>query len=236
MERDASVVPAFFWKRKSFILPEPFLLPPLESARPAISRPAGFKIGFMAEIAPRKGLRELVEGFVLAGPRIAEMPVTLQIVGAPRRGTEQYLDGIRRWIATHGGEGRVEWLGAIRTMAERAAFYQGIDVFACPSRFESFGLTPLEALWHGTPVIMGPQIGVRQFLPDEAPVLIFTDLAPRQVAEGLRESIAVHDQMAQKSQVWRGKTMPELSSKDLAKKYLDVFAAGKNFITMASSG
>ncbi|MEY4744899.1 MAG: hypothetical protein RL272_844 [Candidatus Parcubacteria bacterium] len=44
--------------------------------------------------------------------------------------------------------------------------YQMADLYVLPSVSEPFGITALEALQHGTPVIVSKQSGVREVLPD----------------------------------------------------------------------
>lgn len=48
--------------------------------------------------------------------------------------------------------------------------YQMADLYVLPSVSEPFGITALEALQHGTPVIVSKQSGVREVLPDAVQV------------------------------------------------------------------
>jgi len=47
---------------------------------------------------------------------------------------------------------------------ERDALYRNADLFVLPSVSEPFGLTPLESLMHGTPVLISKQSGVSEVL------------------------------------------------------------------------
>lgn len=67
-------------------------------------------------------------------------------------------------VAELGLAGRVFFLGSISDEAKREA-YGAADVFVLPSISEPFGLTPLEALMEGTPVVLTTTAGVREVLP-----------------------------------------------------------------------
>jgi len=69
--------------------------------------------------------------------------------------------------------------------AELARCYQQADVFVCCSRFESFALSPLEAMAAGTPVVSTANPGVLAYARDTENVL----LAEIGDIEGLAESV-----------------------------------------------
>jgi L-malate glycosyltransferase len=62
------------------------------------------------------------------------------------------MPNFRRFIVDFGLAGRVRRLGVL-TDEEKRYFYAGIDVFALPSRSDSFGLVFLEAWANGVPNI-----------------------------------------------------------------------------------
>jgi glycosyltransferase involved in cell wall biosynthesis len=108
------------------------------------SRTALF-VGFEFE---RKGGLELLA----AWPRVRrEVPdATLQVVGPP--GSPPALP-----------EG-VEWIGPLDDSARLGDLYSGADVFAMPSRYESWGFTFQEAMAHGTCCISGEVGGQREIV------------------------------------------------------------------------
>jgi glycosyltransferase involved in cell wall biosynthesis len=78
------------------------------------------------------------------------IPHELVFVG----GSDQpaYSAQIRAAVTQLGLEDRVRFVGYLRH-SELAYFYRGADVFVYPSLFETFGLTLLEAMACGTPVV-----------------------------------------------------------------------------------
>jgi glycosyltransferase involved in cell wall biosynthesis len=116
---------------------------PLEGRRWG-SRVALF-VGFEFE---RKGGPELLA----AWPRVRrEVPdATLRIVGPPGR-PPALPEG-------------VEWIGPLEDSEQLGDLYSEADVFAMPSRYESWGFTFQEAMAHGTCCISGEVGGQREIV------------------------------------------------------------------------
>lgn len=132
---------------------------------PAEDRTASGKLtfGFLGEIAPRKGLLPLVEAFRdFAVTNGLVDRVLLRVGGAARQGSEAYLRAANAAVGESGVQ--VEFLGPVRH-ADRAAFYGSLDALVVASRFESYGLTPLEALGAGCAIVVAPRVGFLEYLP-----------------------------------------------------------------------
>jgi glycosyltransferase involved in cell wall biosynthesis len=82
----------------------------------------------------------------------------LVIVG-PYDGWELYL----RWLA--GDDPRITFTGPLYGK-EKIQAYVDADVYVLPSRYEIFGLTIIEALACGTPVLITTKQGMSDMLPD----------------------------------------------------------------------
>jgi glycosyltransferase involved in cell wall biosynthesis len=229
-ERDNFVVPQFLWGKKCVVLPEPFRGPPL---RPGLSIDARNRdiitLGFLAEISARKGLRELVEGFVLFRSQNPALKVRLLVGGTARPGSEGYLEKIREYLKRGGCADHVIWCGVVRK-EDRQAFYENLDLFVCPSRFESFGLTPLEALWYGIPVVIGRQIGVYEFLPADAPVYVLESLRAEFIANVLSSLVPELAQIGKRARRFRGKSFPALSGSAHAQLFESVLFKARHSI------
>jgi glycosyltransferase involved in cell wall biosynthesis len=219
-EQRACVMPRWLWRRKAMLIPEPFEGSDL-SAGSACSSKA---IGFMAEISPRKGLLELIAGF---GAFLATHPdsaLRLRIAGQARIGSEDYLARCKALAADNGSQSRIDWCAPVRGSA-RDAFYAGLDLFFCPSRFESFGLTVLESLWQGTPVCAGADLGVLEFLSPDAPVLKLPSLQPADVASGLA-LFAGGTWPSATTRSWAGRPALVRSNRDIAQAFAGLLGGG----------
>lgn len=108
----------------------------------------------IGRLKPEKGMDVLVKAFRAAFPR-GDEPVRLVILGVGPQ--EQELRSLAH------GDGRIELIG---TQPEIAHFYRAFDVCVSASRFEPFGLTILEAMDAGCPLVVTRAEGPREFLKD----------------------------------------------------------------------
>ena len=91
----------------------------------------------------------------------ASRNIGLIIVGLPRK---KDVVSLNKWLKALRIENRVFLLGP-RSDAER--IYPLFDFFILPSSYESFGLSVMESLLMGTPVIVSKEIGCVDLLPLE---------------------------------------------------------------------
>ena len=99
----------------------------------------------------RKNLPVLLEAFARALPRLRE-PVQLVIAGAPHT-TNPVVYPPRAPLVQRLGLGGSLVLTGFVSPAEKLALYQGAALYVTPSLYEGFGLTLLEAMACGVPVI-----------------------------------------------------------------------------------
>jgi glycosyltransferase involved in cell wall biosynthesis len=222
LEQQASVLPRWLWRKKAVHLPEPFwsaqAAPPDENSVPTL--------GFLAEISPRKGLFELIEGL---GQYLTMRPnavLRLKIAGSVRKGSEHYFERCRTLAQRNGAAAHIEWCDPVRG-AGRDAFYRSLDVFVCPSRFESFGLTPLEALWRGVAVCAAPGMGILEYLQPDAPVLRLSTLGKDELARALCEMMDDIERWCSKGRAWRERQALALDNSQIAADFARVLLDAK---------
>ncbi len=141
-------------------------------------------VGYLGTIQPRKNPELLVEAFLRA---VEDRDWTLLIAGRERPGYQP--------ACLHGDDRRVRYLGALPE-EELAVFLGVLDCMVSPSSYEGFGLTYLESMACGTPVVgvdtssVGEVVGDAGILVAEADA----DLVAEQIArlmgdEALRERL-----------------------------------------------
>jgi D-inositol-3-phosphate glycosyltransferase len=77
---------------------------------------------------------------------------------------------------------RVSFPGLIK-QEQLFYYYSAADVCVSPSYYESFGLTPLESLACGTPVVATDVGAAKDIIRDEAAGFVVPDNAPRLLAD-----------------------------------------------------
>ena len=124
--------------------------------RDRLGIPAGRTVvGHLATLDPNKGTNDLVLAVArLNATRPADDPVHLILAGPSSPCFERFL--------AERPEGSSPWVSILGPLAleDRAEFYDAIDVFAMPSRTDSFGIVFLEAWANGLPVVAADAGGV----------------------------------------------------------------------------
>jgi glycosyltransferase involved in cell wall biosynthesis len=158
---------------------------------------------FLAEVTPRKGLLPLVNGFVAWARRhTPATKVRLLVGGRPRRGSESYYAQAQEVCRREGGAVEVEFLGPV-PHGDRPLFYAETDLMIISSRFESFGLTVLEALSAGCAVLSTPDIGALQFLPPHDRLFVTEGAKAADLEHGLERALL---QVSASDRVGRART------------------------------
>lgn len=103
---------------------------------------------FVSSLWPYKNCEGLLRAFALAKPDLDGH--RLVVVGHGR--DSAYVSELRALAAQLGISDDVVWVGGV-ALAETVDFYRAADVFVYPSHNETFGLTILEAMACGCPVV-----------------------------------------------------------------------------------
>lgn len=168
---------------------DPAALDELDSRQSSILR-----VGFLAEIAPRKGLLPFMQAFARWARRRppGERDVRLTVGGRARAGSERYLAQVRQ-LSTGIPGVEVTYCGSV-SHADRLSFYADTDLFVVPSLFESYGLTVLEAVSAGCALLCSPRVGVLEHFPSSPRVIVFDDLTSSEIEAGLDRAVLALNQ------------------------------------------
>lgn len=117
-------------------------------SRFSLPGPVIFNVG---GLDARKNLAVLVEAFAQALPWL-NPDTRLVIAGRAHSGNERLYPPLEPLIRAWGLQDQVILTGAI-SETEKLGLYRMADLYVFPSLYEGFGLSPLEAMACGTPVI-----------------------------------------------------------------------------------
>lgn len=135
------------------LAPDPIFTPQslaaITAVRARLDLPHPFTL-YLASNKPHKNLVRLVEAWhmVIRDWRLEIGQSPLLVIAG--RHDPRYPQAQQR-VKALGLEQRVRFIGPVSD-AEAAALYSACDLFVCPSLYEGFGLTPLEAMACGAPV------------------------------------------------------------------------------------
>ncbi len=115
----------------------------------------------LGTVEPRKDLPTLVKAFELVADHQPDL--ALVIAGPDGWGGDQLATA----VATGAAPDRVVRLGWV-SPADRDWLLRQATVFAYPSRYEGFGLPPLEAMTYGVPVVASRAGALQEVLGDAA--------------------------------------------------------------------
>jgi len=90
-----------------------------------------------------------------------DLKCQVRLVGA----RTPFLLGLRRKHATEFETAKFVHAGPLYAQ-DLCAAYRTADIFALPSRFDSFPFTVLEAMRHGLPVVISDRVGVKEVIKD----------------------------------------------------------------------
>ena len=115
------------------------------SLRGRLGLPGRFLL-YVGTLEPRKGIDTLLSAWARIASRLPD--VDLVIAGKPG----WHTDRLHLQARDLGVEPRVRWTGYV-DHGDLPALYSAAEALVFPSRYEGFGLPPLEAMACGTPVI-----------------------------------------------------------------------------------
>jgi mannosylfructose-phosphate synthase len=118
----------------------------------------------VSRLAHNKGFDLLIDAFALVAERIPEAELVLAIGHEDRSETEEKIyKGLQEMVKKHNLEKRVRFIGFIDD-EDLPDYYRGADLFILSSRYEPFGMTTIEAMASGTPVVVTTHGGLAKVL------------------------------------------------------------------------
>ena len=160
----------------------------MPEARRRIGLPEdGLVIGYVGRMLPRKDPRNIVHALAILIHEL-DCPVTLLLVGGETRDPDPVatpeIGAIQRLAAELGIADWLRFTGK-RQPDELRDYYSAVDVAVTTPWYEPFGLTPLEAMACGTPVIGSAVGGITYTVADGETGLLVPPRDPHALARAL---------------------------------------------------
>ncbi|MCC7084218.1 MAG: glycosyltransferase family 4 protein [Pirellulales bacterium] len=159
------------------------------SMKPLRSIDKHFTIGYFGRIAPEKGPHLLLEAFsqLCADPSLP--PLKLKFAGYRSAADEAYFQTIIDRVQVLSLQDRFEYVGELDRHG-KIAFLQSLDVMSIPTIYqESKGLSALEALANGVPVVLPAHGAFPELIELTGAGLLCEPGNPHDLASKVRELI-----------------------------------------------
>jgi glycosyltransferase involved in cell wall biosynthesis len=153
-----------------------------------VSKPPGgpFRIGYMARIAPEKGLEQLCEAYRELRERDLP-PSTLEVAGYLRGEHAEYLAGCERKMRQWGLGDEFHYHGEL-DRAQKIRFLQGLDVLSVPCPYdEPKGLFLLEAAANGVPFVQPRRGAFPEVVEKTGGGILVDPDSPVSLADGIQQ-------------------------------------------------
>lgn len=176
--------------------------PPEDKAaiRARLGLPDGLLLGCYGRIRHQKGTDAFVDAMITLCA--SQSDVSGIVMG---RATEQhgaFLTGLKDKVREAGLADRILFMPEV-TVDRIAEWYQVLDLFIAPQRWEGFGLTPLEAMACGVPVVATDVGAFSEIVTDPSLGRIVTPGDIPALAEAAADMLSDRDSLARAGQAVR---------------------------------
>lgn len=148
--------------------------------------PPPFIVGYLARICPEKGLHILIDAFYTLTQELGAENIHLHVAGYLGEKDKPYLEELVNQIQAWGLTDSFVHHGEV-TRAQKIEFLNRLHVFSVPTVYrESKGLSILEALANGTPVVQPRHGAFPEMIEATGGGILVTPESADAVAEGIR--------------------------------------------------
>lgn len=190
----------------------------------AIEEPAAWKIGYLARLAPEKGLDVLVDAFVLLHQEMQlPIPARLLIAGWLGKQHESYAAEQFAKLDQAGLGDHYEYLGSI-SLAAKQKLLSELDLFSVPAVYrEPKGIYVLEALAGGAPVVLPRHGAFPELLAATGGGQLVEPNNPSQLAAAMHRLLLDPTQRCRLAQAGQRAVHQRLNAETMARETLEVF-------------
>lgn len=160
--------------------------------RRKLGLPAGLLIGCFGRIRRQKGTDVFVDAMLEALPRFPN--ATAILLGRAAVQHLPYLRRLQQKIARKGLSERILFLPEV-PVRQTAQWYQALDLLIAPQRWEGFGLTPLEAMSCGVPVIATKVGAFEEIIQENQTGLLVAPGCAAELSQAVKNALSHPDRL-----------------------------------------
>jgi glycosyltransferase involved in cell wall biosynthesis len=153
------------------------------------NRSGPFTVGFLARIAPEKGLHVLAEAYRILRQSGALPEARLEAAGYMAADCRPYLNAIEARLKEAGLGGEFHYRGVL-DRAEKIAFLRKLDVMSVPATYdEPKGVSLLEAMACGVPLVQPRRGAFTEIVENTGGGLLVQPDDPQSLADGIMQIV-----------------------------------------------
>jgi glycosyltransferase involved in cell wall biosynthesis len=182
-----------------------------------------FTIGFLARVAPEKGLHVLAEAYRQVKQELPS--ARLEVAGYMASDCEPYLKGIEKRLSDWGSIDTYQYHGVL-DRADKIAFLRKLDVMSVPATYdEPKGVSLLEAMACGVPLVQPSRGAFTEIVESTGGGILVRPDDPEDLAQGILK-VARDRKLAQElgANGFRG-VREHYSAAHMADRLLDAYAS-----------
>ncbi|MCA9189299.1 MAG: glycosyltransferase family 4 protein, partial [Planctomycetales bacterium] len=180
-------------------------------------------IGYLARLAPEKGLRLLADAFIRLRRRRPDANLKLHIAGWCGSDLHAYRDSVFQSLRDAGCGDDFQYLGELNRQA-KVEFFRSIDLFSVPTTYrEPKGLYVLEAMASGVPVVQPNHGAFPEMLRRLPGGVLFDPENADSLADTLEELVTNEARRRELGENGRTATFRDGNIEIMAQRVFDVF-------------
>lgn len=148
-----------------------------------------FAVGCFGRIRHQKGTDLFVEAMIALLPDFPDW--TAIVTGRATSEHQGFADELKRKVELAGLSNRIFFLGEVPSVDQ---WYRRLSLYVAPSRNEGFGLTPLEAMASGTPVVASDAGAYRELIEEGVTGVVVPAGDGAALTEAIREYLLAPEQ------------------------------------------
>lgn len=194
------------------------------NSQPTTHNPQPFIFLLFAVIYPHRRFQDAIEAARLLIQDKSVPPFKLIIAGDPTHAPE-YFEFLQTMVKRYNLESIVEFKTGFISYHDQVHLYAACDAFIFPNDRQTWGITPIELMSMGKPVIVSRGAGVHEVLDDEKTALLYPARDTEALAEDMKLLLTDEKQRHRLAKAGQALATTTFSWEKYAEEMAGVFAS-----------